>query len=264
MAEVVPLADLTQSTLEGSGVFDTLMRSMKTHLEAEYQKGRIRGPEYSTVYLGSLDSVLQTSLAFLLQRQKVALEAELMAQQVLVAQAEVLKANAQVQVALAEVDKVRLEVELLTLNKAKIPAEIAEIQAKTSLLNQQKLNAEVELTVLQAQKCKLDAEYDLIVSNTNKSGAETSLLTQKVTTERAQVSAVGVDGDSVIGKQKALYTAQASGFQRDAEQKAAQILVDTWKVRRSTDEGTPANPQNRLDDEAIGSAVQKLLSGVGA
>ena len=101
MANIVPLNDLTQTTLDGSGVFDTLMRSMKAHLEAEYQKGRIKGTEYSTVYLGSLTAVLDASLNFLLQREKVALEAELMAQQVLVAQAEVEKARAQVEIAKA-------------------------------------------------------------------------------------------------------------------------------------------------------------------
>ena len=161
MANIVPLNALTQTTLDGSGVFDTLMRSMKAHLEAEYQKGRIKGTEYSTVYLGSLTAVLDASLNFLLQREKVALEAELMAQQILVAQAEVEKARAQVEVAKAEIEKVKLELEIMSLNKEKIPVEIA---------------------VLQAQKCKLDAEFDLTKEQTLKAGQEKALLAQKVVT----------------------------------------------------------------------------------
>ena len=243
MANIVPLSDLTQTTLEGSGVFDTLMRSMKAHLEAEYQKGRIKGAEYSTVYLGSLTAVLDASLNFLLQREKVALEAELMAQQVLVAQAEVAKANAQVQVALAEVEKARVELEILGLTKEKIPAEIA---------------------VLHAQKCKLDAEFDLIKEQTIKSAQETLLLAQKVTTEKAQVSSIGVDADSVVGRQKALYQAQTNGFARDAEQKAAKLMADTWNVRRTTDEGTVADGTNMLNDATVGRAINKMLQGVGA
>jgi len=240
---MIPVSDLTQTSLDGQGVFDTLMRATKTHLEYEFQQGRIKGTEYSTVYLGSLEVTMRTALEFLLQRQKVALEAQLMEQQVLVAQAEVAKANAMVQVALAEVDKTRLEVEILQLSKDKIPAEIA---------------------VLLATKCKLDAEFDLIVGQTAKTGTESSLLNQKITTERAQVSAVGVDGDSVIGKQKALYNAQAEGFQRDAEQKAATILVDTWKVRRSTDEDEQANDVNNLHNPTIARAINKLMAGIGA
>lgn len=243
MANIVPLSDLTQTTLDGSGVFDTLMRSMKAHLEAEYQKGRIKGTEYSTVYLGSLTAVLDASLNFLLQREKVALEAELMAQQVLVAQAEVAKANAQVQVALAEVEKARVELEILGLTKEKIPAEIA---------------------VLQAQKCKLDAEFDLIKEQTIKSAQETLLLAQKVTTEKAQVSSIGVDADSVVGRQKSLYAAQTNGFARDAEQKAAKLMADTWNVRRTTDEGTVADGTNMLNDATVGRAINKMLQGVGA
>ena len=312
MANIVPLSDLTQTTLEGSGVFDTLMRSMKAHLEAEYQKGRIKGAEYSTVYLGSLTAVLDASLNFLLQREKVALEAELMAQQVLVVQAEVAKANAQVQIALAEVEKARVELEILGLTKDKIPAEIAHIAAQTALVGQQKTNltaealnipkqgllidaqanvqtqqqlnmakellhteAKTTLTanqsanavteglVLAAQKCKLDAEFDLLKEQSLKGAAETALLTQKVVTERAQTLAVGVDADSVLGKQKALYQAQTDGFTRDAEQKAAKLMVDSWNVRRTTDEGTVADGINKLADHYVGGAVAKLLNGVG-
>lgn len=296
MAEVVPISDLTQSTLEGTGVFDVLMRSMKAHLEAEFQKGRIKGPEYATVYLGSLDTVMQTSLNFLVQRQRIALEAELMAQQVLVATAEVAKANAQVELAQVELLKANVEKDILLLTKDKIPAEIAHLEAQTAVATQQKLNlvseelridaqtalttqqvanAVIEGTVLTGQKCKLDAEYDHLLGQTLKVAGETSLLAQKTTTERAQTSAVGVDADSVIGKQKALYGAQTSGFTRDAEQKAAKLLVDTWNVRRTTDEGTiagqaldangnPVGANNRLGDVDVGRAVAKLLEGIGA
>jgi hypothetical protein len=51
---------------------------------------------------------------------------------------------------------------------------------------------------------------------------------------------------------------------RDAEQKAAKVLVDTWTVRRTTDEGTSANTTNQLSDAHVGRVIGKLLSGVGA
>ena len=285
MATIVPLQDLTQTTLDGSGVFDTLMRSMKAHLEAEYQKGRIKGTEYSTVYLGSLTAVLDASLNFLLQREKVALEAELMAQQILVAQAEVEKARAQVQIAGVELLKVGIEKDILLLSKDKIPAEIAHLEAQTEVARQQQINlasedlhtkAKTTLTtnqatnavteglVLAAQKCKLDAEFDLTKESTLKAGQETALLAQKVVSEKAQVSALGVDGDSVIGRQKRLYQAQTDGFQRDAEQKAAKVMADFWNVQRTTDEGIAPSEAAANTDVHIGRAINKLLQGVGA
>jgi hypothetical protein len=416
---VIPLSSLTVETLEGTGVFDVLMRANRAHLENEFQKNRIKGPEYATVYLGSLESVMRTSMEFLLQREKVALEAELMAQQVLIAKAEVEKANAMVLVAQAEVTKIGVELEIMRLNRDKVPFEILHLQAQTrlvdeqvlhttaqtshteaqsnlvgqqttnlqaevlnipkqgslidaqaavqtqqklnlvsentklgsenlhivsqtalvnqqklnlvsedlktvastALINQQKSNAVIEATVLTAQKskldaettftasnniktqsentlvlqkvatekaqvstvgveagsvigkqnalaeaqtCKLTAEFNLVTGTTTKTASENTLLLQKVATEKAQITSVGVDDNSVIGKQKALYQAQTNGFTRDAEQKAAKLMVDSWNVRRTTDEGTVADGTNMLADSVVGRAVNKMLSGVGA
>jgi hypothetical protein len=68
----------------------------------------------------------------------------------------------------------------------------------------------------------------------------------------------------VLGKQKLLYAAQTNGFTRDAEQKAAKILVDSWNVRRTTDDATVADSNNMLNDVTIGRFVNKLAAGVGA
>ena len=211
----ITVSNLTQATLEGTGNFDVLMRATKAHLEAEYAKDRIKGTEYSTVYLGALTQVMQTALQFTLTKDKAANDAALVAQQLL-------------------------------------------------LVTQQTANAVLEGEVLVAQKCKLQAEFDLTVATTLKVNQEIALLTQKVATERAQTTSLGVDADSVLGKQKALYTAQADGFKRDAEQKAAKVMIDTWNVRRTTDEGTVADGTNKLSDTYVGQAVQKLLTGIGA
>lgn len=208
-------ADLTTQTVNGTGVFDVLMKAAAAHLEAEFSKNRIKGTEYSEVYLGAMTQVLQTAAQFLLTKQKASLEAELLTKQI-------------------------------------------------ALVEQQRLNAVTENTVLVAQECKLRAEYDLTMANILRTNEEIALLTQKTATERGQTQALGVDADSVLGRQKALYVAQSDGFKRDAEQKAAKVLVDSWNVRRTTDEGTVADGTNMLNDAAVGRAVTKLLSGVGA
>lgn len=358
----IAVADLTLATLEGTGVFDVLMRANKAHLEAEFSKNRIKGAEYATVYLGSLTQVMQTALQFLLTKEKTDLEAQLLQKQILLAQAQIdkttseklqveaqtllinqqkanllaeaanipkqgqlidaqkdvqvqQKANLAAEVlnipkqgALIDANKdqavqqtqnlatQKLQIEAQTLlvgqqktnlvaealnipkqgllidaNKAQVTQQTEnlvsqklQIVAQTELTTQQKANAIIEGTVLVAQECKLRAEFDLIMSNVLKSAQETSLLTQKVATERAQVTALGVDADSVVGRQKALYVAQTNGFVRDAEQKAAKLMVDTWNVRRTTDEGTVADSVNNLNDAAVGRAVTKLLAGVQA
>lgn len=288
----VTLADLTSATVEGTGVFDVLMKANKAHLEQEFLQNRIKGPEYATVYLGSLESVLAAAVAFLLQKDKNALEAQLLEQQILLAQVEITKATAQLagieaQTALSgqQLLNLQAELEIIQANVLKVPAEIALLEAQTALSSQQKLNlvdelltsveqraklvqetanAVIEGTVLTAQKCKLDAEFDVLMETKLKTTQETGLLLWKTNTEKAQTVALGVDDNSVIGKQKVLYQAQATGFTRDAEQKAAKVMIDTWNVRRTTDEATVADATNLLNDASVGRAVTKLLAGVGA
>ena len=230
------LDDLTTAETSGAGSFDVLMRSVKAHLEEEFSKGRIKGTDYATVYLGSLEHVLQNSLQFLLNRDKAYLDAQLL--------------EVKLQIAAVELEKAAVE-------KLKVEAELAILEASLP-----KVTAEIAL--LNAKVCESQATFDLINEQKLKTAQETQLLTWKVTTEKAQTLATGVEDNSVIGKQKLLYAAQTTGFTRDAEQKAAELFVRAWGIRRTTDEEVQANSTNKLDDTYVGRAMAKLLTGVGA
>ena len=60
---------LTTAIIEGTGVFDVLMKATKAHLLEEYESGRIDNNQYSEVYLGALGAVLQQSVTYLLNNQ---------------------------------------------------------------------------------------------------------------------------------------------------------------------------------------------------
>lgn len=152
----------------------------------------------------------------------------------------------------------------ITQQTLNLTSEKLAIESRTALTTEQVANAVVERTVLVAQECKLRAEFDVLMNQMTKTSSEIALLVQKTLTEKAQTQAVGVDVDSVIGRQKTLYVAQTDGFKRDAEQKVAKTLIDTWNARRMTDEATVADGVNMLNDATIGRAVNKLLAGVGA
>ncbi len=151
-----------------------------------------------------------------------------------------------------------------TLTAEKLRIEIELVTAQEALVNQQRLNAVQEGLNLVAQECVLRAQFDNTQKNTLKSESEIALLNQKTLTERAQVGATGVDEDSVIGRQKGLYKAQTDGFKRDAEQKAADLMIKSWATRRTTDEGTVADGVNMLQDSAVGRAVTAMLNGINA
>jgi hypothetical protein len=285
MSTEIPVTALTEASLTGTGVFDVLMKAARTHLDEEYSKNRIKGQEYSQVYLGSLTQILQTSASFLLEQRKSGLEAQLLEAQIAETEARVLLVNAQT--ALAEQQRLNAQDERLLIveQKAKLVAETAlinanvtnagkqglildvqklQIEGETAFTNQRRLNAVTENEVMQKTICKLQAEFDVLMEQKLKTTQETTLLGQKTATEKAQTVAAGVDPDSVIGKQKLLYQAQTDGFKRDAEQKAAKLMVDSWNVRRTTDEGTVADSVNKLNDATVGRAVDKMLQGVQA
>ena len=274
----IELKDLTEATVVGTGVFDVLMRAARSHLDEEFKLNRIKGPEYANVYLGSIEPVLVQSVEFLLNKDRAKNEADLIAAQIRETEAKILLVHAQTE--LAKQQKLNAENEWLLLaeQKAKMAAETLmiiqqtanllttnpQILAQTALIEQQKINAITEEQVLHKQMCKLSAEYDLIMGQVNKVQNESGLLAQKIQTERAQTTGAGTTEDSVIGKQKSLYQAQADGFKRNAEQSAAKLMIDSWNTRRITDEGTVADSLNKLNDASVGRVVDKLMSGIGA
>jgi len=78
----ITVTDLTTGVVDGTGVFDGLMKATNAHIQVEYQKNRIKGSEYATVYLGAMQSVMSQSLQFLLQQQQVDLQAQLIEKQI--------------------------------------------------------------------------------------------------------------------------------------------------------------------------------------
>lgn len=295
----ITLDDLTQAKVDGTGAFDTLMRAMVGHLEKEFQENRLRGADYANVYLNAMTPVLQNAVVFLLQKDEAANKASLVDAQVRLTEVQILLAEAELarelinkELVQAQVDKLKAETlnvqqqlnnlkseDIILVKQAlKLDADTANtvqqllnLKSEDIILAKQatKLDADTANTVqqllnLKAEECLLKAQYDNALSQNLQTVAQTSLVNQKVATEKAQTSGVGIEPTSVIGKQNALYDAQAKGFTRDAEQKAAKIMIDSWNVRRTTDVGTVADATNKLSDVNVGRAVDALLGGVGA
>ena len=233
--KTISIDALTTAGVDGNGVFDILMRSVRAQLDIEYKANRIKGSEYATVFLGALEAVLNTALTFTLTKHKAA-------QDILVQEQQIEASKAQV--ALLEQQRLNAVAEGLNLASQK-----TQIDAQAALFTQQRTNLIDELITQSTNRLRIETEIDLI--------------NQKKATELAQIDGTGISPDSIIGNQLSLYSAQAAGYARDAEQKAAQILTSTWNIRRTTDDTEPVNVQNRLDDDHVGFAVAKLLTGVG-
>lgn len=119
-------------------------------------------------------------------------------------------------------------------------------------------------SLLVEQTAKTTQEKLLVTSNITKTDKETAVLEQRRKTEEAQIKDVvdGVSVTGVLGKQKDLYAKQTAGYDRDAEQKAAKILMDAWALQHTTNNSLP--PGTSFNTASVDVVVNKLRAGIGA
>ena len=86
---------VTNNVVTGTGVFDDLMEAVTTHLEAQYQLGRITGGDFATVYLGAMQSALQQSVGYAVGAEKTNADVILTGKQGLLVDAQELKTDAE-------------------------------------------------------------------------------------------------------------------------------------------------------------------------
>jgi len=65
----------------GTGVFDKLMAAVNGNVKVEYDNGRITGPDYANVYLGSIQSAVAQSVQYVLQEKQIEAQIGLVTEQ---------------------------------------------------------------------------------------------------------------------------------------------------------------------------------------
>ena len=74
------VVDHTNPTLpewSGSGVFDKLMHAINGNILVQHESGRIKGPEYAQVYLGSMQTAVVEAMKFMLTKEQLAKDLDL-------------------------------------------------------------------------------------------------------------------------------------------------------------------------------------------
>lgn len=158
------------------------------------------------------------------------------------------------------------EIEILKRNQIQLTAQTGEIDYRVATLlpSQTAQNTAQTAQITYTTSYVLPSQVSLTNAQTSSATAQTALYNQKTVTELAQTTSTPASG-SVMGVQNDLMATQKASYLRDAEQKAAKMLIDTWNVRRNADPtSNPVTATNRLRDEDIGSAVGKMLYNIGA
>lgn len=269
--------ELTEGTVQGTGVFDVLMQAVKCHLKGEFEAGRIRGTDYANAMAISIGQVLSESTQYATQRAK--LESEL---KILDAQLLDIKAGTKIRDVEFDIQefnrdfKLPKELELMEKDLLLKESQL-ELAAKELLVKQNQIDlgikeleikeaqlgiAEKELLIKEEQllitkyelQYKLPADVSLIT-------AQDGLYTQKTITEKAQVDNSVVGEGSVTDLSNKLLGEQANAYVVNANQTAAKLMIDTWVVRHTADpEGNLETDAGlRLTNADIGTAVAKIL-----
>ena len=305
----VDITNLTHATIDGNGVFDVLMRTVNAHLQKEWTANRLKGTEYSTVYLGALESTMNTSLQFLLAKDKLNAELAILEQQLVNLKVEEINATKQgllldkqlddlvAATALKIQQKANLVDELLTnaqqrsnlaTEQARISAQTAQINAETQnvpkqglLIDaqketqlQQRLNLADELLTAAQQRTNLSSENQAIIAKT----ANTAQQTANLLAEAANIPIQGavyastrlkIDAEKALltdkltteASQRAVLAAQASGYRRDAEQKAAEIMTRAFAAIATTSGmDSAAAAGYGISQGNVTAAVSKLIT----
>ena len=245
--------DLTTKTVDGTGTFDYLMKSVSVHLQAEFKANRITGAEYVKAYIELASAAMGNATQFLVQRDAAFYQAALVQMQIL---------NQRAALAIAKAQFINMKYEALTaksvygVNKLRLSNEsIAYCTAQYNLNNM----LPQQLLLLKEQTKNAAAQ----VGVTNE---QIKLVMEQMQQTRAQTLDYRSDGNEVvglIGKQKNLYTQQISSYQRDAEVKAAKLFTDAWITQKTIDEGLspPSNFTNSSLDSVL--ATVKANNGLG-
>ena len=344
----VDINDLTHASVEGNGVFDVLMRAVNAHLQKEWSANRLKGTEYSTVYLGALESTMNASLQFLLARDKTNAELDILKQQLVNLKVEEANATKQGVVLTNQAAQIAAQTSLTTKQELQVVAEtlnvpkqgqlidanrlnteaqtiIANTQSAQDLLNkqaqvvsmgkdnevkdrqalqiaaqtaqinaetlnipkqgllidaqketqlQQKLNLADELLTAAQQRTNLSSENQAIIAKTSNTAQQTANLLA----EAANIPKQGAVYDSTKSKvdvenalltdkltteasQRTVLAAQASGYKRDAEQKAAEIMTRAFAaIATTTGMDSAAAAGYGISQVNVAASVSKLIT----
>lgn len=262
----ITIAELTSTVVDGSGVFDKIMTSMKNHLQEEYKNNRISGAEYTKAYIAMTDSAIGNAVQFLLNKDASFWGA-------LQAQVQAITARVNMEAAKIQAAAVALEAQNskanYALTKMKLSTEsMAYCTAQynlQSMLPQQLAKITAEKVGQEAQNSTLQYTLsNILPQNVLNLKAQETLYNEQMEQARAQTADARTDGlqvKGVMGKQKDLYTQQVTSYQRDSEVKAAKLFTDAWITQKTIDEGllAPSGFQNASIDVILASL--KLKNG---
>ncbi|ALA45527.1 virion structural protein [Achromobacter phage vB_AxyP_19-32_Axy12] len=240
--------DLTTKSVDGTGTFDYLMKSVSEHLKAEFKANRITGADYVRAYIELTEAAMNNATQFLVQRDGAFYQAALVQMQVL---------NQRAALAIAKAQFVNMKFEALTAK-----SNYALTKLKLSTESAGYCTAQYNLsTMLPQQFILLKEQTANAVETTKLTTGQIAMVREQMESQRSQTTDVRSDGlpvTGLTGKQKQLYDQQITSYKRDAEVKAAKLFTDAWITQKTIDEGL--SPPNNFANPSLDAILGTLKS----
>lgn len=110
---LIDIGDVTTGSLDGTGYFDILMRTVSLHLQREWTNGRITGDVYAKAYLEALNNALNQAIGFVISVNQAAVNEDLIRAQIDQTRAQIDQIIAQVAQMQVQEDQIRAQIELI-------------------------------------------------------------------------------------------------------------------------------------------------------
>ena len=237
------VADITSGSLNGTGVFDSLMRAVKVHLDQEYKKNRFSGEDYSTLYMGAMNAVLQQSIQYALTKEQSDAQAALLA--------------AQASKTAVEELLVAQQLQNLTTEQLNLVKQGAQLDKQNLLLDEQVIKAGEDTALVTQQKLNLVAEK----SNTNLTGLKISAETIYLSLQQTKLGSDKL----LVDRQTANLTLDAANTPLQGNLINKQIDKLAEDVLASSEQRTQLVKQGLLVDSQTAKTTQEtaaVLAGV--
>ncbi len=212
------ITDLTHANVDGNGVFDVLMRAVNSHLQKEWSANRLKGTEYSTVYLGALESTMNASLQFLLARDKTNAELDILKQQLVNLKVEEANAIKQGVVLTNQAAQIAAQTSLTTKQELQVVAETLNVPKQGALIDAQKALTDQ----------KLLTEQDALLTATAQRSVLTAQATGFANDAKQKAAEIMIKGFSVVSTHNDLTEVQSADYG-----------VSTTKVKAALDALVP-------------------------
>jgi len=235
VANNIDIDDLTNGTIGydsnnaeykwvGTGIFDTLVNAVVGNIKIEYDSGRIAGAEYANVYLGSLQTVINTAATLWMQQPETEAKIDLIKEQITASQAETEREDSLTEAKINQIN------EQIVYSKAETNREDSVANAKINQINEQIAYSQAEA----------DRENSLAVAK----------------------NAVSAEQKELLKKQQALVERQTKGFDDNAKQKVLKQLMDSWSVAYSVAQDANGIPDS-IKVDVVDSVTKDLCDKLG-